>query len=245
MDPDRSHRPLWPVLALAFFTLVASPFLVGGPFGRGVVSALIGLTAVMALLRSGATRAVTLGGEIGLVAATIVSIIARNAGEPDDWMTIVSTAIFCLLLLVTPLVIVLRMTQRPKITLDTVAGLLAAYIQFGMFFAALYEFIALVTGDPFFQGTAADGYMDYQFFSFTTLTTLGYGNLVPRGEVGQTLAVVEAILGQVFLVTVVALAVSNLGAAVPRRRIRSGGPVPDEEPTEAPAGGADATAPPA
>jgi len=59
--------------------------------------------------------------------------------------------------------------------------------------------------------------MDFQFFSFVTLTTLGYGNLVPASDVGQSLAVMEAVLGQVFLVTVVALAVGNLGAALPKR----------------------------
>jgi hypothetical protein len=39
------------------------------------------------------------------------------------------------------------------------------------------------------------------FFSFTTLTTTGYGNLVPAGNPGQTIAVVEMILGQLFLIT--------------------------------------------
>ena len=60
--------------------------------------------------------------------------------------------------------------------------------------------------------------MDFQFFSFVTLTTLGYGDLVPGTEVGQSLSMVEAVLGQVFLVTVVAMAVGNLGATLPQRR---------------------------
>ncbi|MEZ5349172.1 MAG: potassium channel family protein [Microthrixaceae bacterium] len=60
--------------------------------------------------------------------------------------------------------------------------------------------------------------MDFQFFSFVTLTTLGYGDLVPGTEVGQSLSMVEAVLGQVFLVTVVAMAVGNLGATLPHRR---------------------------
>ena len=68
--------------------------------------------------------------------------------------------------------------------------------------------------DDLFSGQTATS-MDFQFFSYVTLTTLGYGNLVPEGDLGMTLASLEAIIGQVFLVTVVALAVGNLGAEAP------------------------------
>ena len=53
---------------------------------------------------------------------------------------------------------------------------------------------------------------DYSYFSFVTLTTLGYGDLVPRSDIARTLAVFEAILGQVFLVTAVARIVSLIGS---------------------------------
>ena len=42
------------------------------------------------------------------------------------------------------------------------------------------------------------------FFSYTTLTTTGYGNLVPAGTVGQSFAVLEMLVGQIFMVTLVA-----------------------------------------
>ena len=68
---------------------------------------------------------------------------------------------------------------------------------------------------PFF-GDAGDGTIaDVLFFSFITLTTTGYGNLVPAQNPGQSLAVLEALLGQLFLVTAVAKIVS---AWQPRRR---------------------------
>ncbi len=53
--------------------------------------------------------------------------------------------------------------------------------------------------------------MDSLYFSFTTLTTLGYGDLTPAGDVGRMLAITEALIGQVYLVTIVALIVTNLG----------------------------------
>jgi hypothetical protein len=49
------------------------------------------------------------------------------------------------------------------------------------------------------------------YFSFTTLTTAGFGDLTARTDLGHTLTVFEALIGQIYLVTVVSLIVSNLG----------------------------------
>jgi voltage-gated potassium channel Kch len=57
------------------------------------------------------------------------------------------------------------------------------------------------------------------YFSFATLTTVGYGDLTARTDLGRTLAVMEALLGQLYLVTVVSVGVANL---VPRRRLDGG-----------------------
>jgi uncharacterized membrane protein len=68
---------------------------------------------------------------------------------------------------------------------------------------------------PFFANVDAPDGTDYLYFSFVTLTTVGYGDLVARGSLGRMLAVSEALLGQLYLVTVVALLVGNVGR--PRR----------------------------
>jgi len=59
------------------------------------------------------------------------------------------------------------------------------------------------------HSTTASTAADYVYFSFVTLATLGYGDLVPRTTLGRMLAVTEALVGQLYLVTVVALLVSN------------------------------------
>ena len=61
-------------------------------------------------------------------------------------------------------------------------------------------------------------YSDFEYFSFITMTTVGYGDLTPATRLGQTLVTFEAVAGQVFLVTVVALTVSNLGRSTMRAR---------------------------
>jgi hypothetical protein len=79
----------------------------------------------------------------------------------------------------------------------------------GMFFAFLYHALGLSqTQPPFFGSQGAGTFSQDLFFSFTTLTTTGYGNLVPSGNPGQTFAVLEMLIGQLFLVTAVAKVVS-------------------------------------
>jgi hypothetical protein len=63
---------------------------------------------------------------------------------------------------------------------------------------------------PFFAGGEPATVAHCLYFSFTTLATVGYGDLVARSDLGHTLAVSEALIGQIYLVTVVSLIVSNL-----------------------------------
>ena len=74
--------------------------------------------------------------------------------------------------------------------------------------AFLYVAFSRWGHSAFFAGHAAARSSDYLFFSYTTLTTTGYGNLVPAGTVGQSFAVLEMLVGQIFLVTLVAGLVS-------------------------------------
>lgn len=77
-----------------------------------------------------------------------------------------------------------------------------------MAFAFAYRVLGAVQASPFF-GANGDGTVSQDlFFSFVTLTTTGYGNLVPAGNPGQSLAMLEALMGQLFLVTAVAKIVS-------------------------------------
>jgi hypothetical protein len=89
----------------------------------------------------------------------------------------------------------------------------------GMAFGFLYGAIDRFGGDSFFAGGDPATVSHCLYFSFTTLATVGYGDFVSRSDLGHTLAVSEALIGQIYLVTVVSLIVSNLGR--PARRDRA------------------------
>ncbi len=132
---------------------------------------------------------------IGLVAATNI-----NVGVAYLWIVLV--------LLGGAVMIVHRVLTFGTVTLESIFGAVSAYLLLGLMFAALYAAIDhLGAGHFFANGQPANG-KTFQYFSFTTLTTLGYGDFTAAGNGGRSVAMLEAITGQVFLATLVARLVS-------------------------------------
>lgn len=114
-----------------------------------------------------------------------------------------------LLYLIAPLAILRHVLSRRTVDLQTLLAAIAAYLLIGMFFAFAFRVIGAIDSSPFY-GPNGDGTMSENlFFSFTTLLTIGYGNLVPASWPGQTLAVAEGLIGSLFLVVAVAKVVSS------------------------------------
>lgn len=82
--------------------------------------------------------------------------------------------------------------------LQSLLAVVAAYLMLGMAFTFAYNLIALVTQVPTFGTDAADSLSSQLFFSFTTLTTTGYGNVVPVAAAVQNIAIREALTGSSF-----------------------------------------------
>ena len=94
-------------------------------------------------------------------------------------------------------------------TIHSMFGVLCLYLLIGLIFAVAYAAIQDVSTVDFFT-TKDGGRDDFLYFSYATLTTVGYGDLVAATNLGRSLAITEALLGQIYLVTVVALIVANL-----------------------------------
>jgi Ion channel len=103
----------------------------------------------------------------------------------------------------------LRTTRH--VGLQSVLGVLSLYILLGMLFAFVYGAIDLLADEPFFAGVETATVSECLYFSFITLTTVGYGDLSASSDLGHTLSIFEALLGQIYLVTVVSVLVSNVG----------------------------------
>ena len=122
-----------------------------------------------------------------------------------------------LLTLALAVVIGLGAVEQGEVNSKSVAGAICVYVLLGMIFMHVFGVMAVLGHGQFFaQGT--DGTRALRlYFSYTTLATLGYGDYTAAGNLGHSLAVLEALLGQLYLVTVVAVVVTRLG---PLRRPR-------------------------
>ena len=106
------------------------------------------------------------------------------------------------------------------VRVEAVMGVLSLYVMLGLLFAFLFGAIDRLGGEPFFATGDPATVANCLYFSFTTLTTVGYGDLAARSDLGHTLCVFEMLIGQIYLVTVVSLIVSNLGRRDPPKPAR-------------------------
>ena len=103
-----------------------------------------------------------------------------------------------------------RIVVEPFVSGRTILGLLCVYLLIGMTFAATYITIAVVSGEPFFAQTHQAQPVDFTYFSLVTLATVGYGDFTAANPMPRMLAAIEGLTGQLYLVTVVAVAVSRV-----------------------------------
>jgi hypothetical protein len=150
----------------------------------------------------------------------VLAAIVNLFGSQNDALGAVVFAISAFLYLIAPVSILRALIMAGTVDRETVLGAVDAYLLIGFFFAFVYRAIGYAEAGPFF-GQGGEGTITQDmFFSFTTLTTTGYGNLVPASNPGQTLAVMEMLIGQLFLVTAVAKVIN---AWNPVRRSRDDG----------------------
>jgi hypothetical protein len=143
----------------------------------------------------------------GLALAAVLLAIA-NAVFGSDTCLGLSSLIQMLLFILAAGAILRTVVTATKVGFRTILGAVSVYIIFGLLFTFLYVGIDRLQAGNFFGAGAHVGTGDYVFFSITTLTTTGYGNLVPAGQPGQMFAGLEMLIGQIFLVTLIAGLVS-------------------------------------
>ena len=96
------------------------------------------------------------------------------------------------------------------VTMHTMFGVLCIYLLLGMLFSYAYGLVGDAQSTPFFASGINADISDYLYFSFATMTTVGYGDLAAATDVGRSVAIAEALIGQIYLVTVVAVIVGGL-----------------------------------
>jgi hypothetical protein len=211
------------ILATFVLTVTLPP---EGWAGRVAAIAFAGATAVIALTSSNA-RLVRVRLAIGAALTAVVAAALAKATSSDALLG-AAFIIDSLLLLIAATTILRRVVGAAEVDFRTILGAISVFTLLGLLFGYLYLALGRLGGGQVFAGVPHAQTRDYLFFSYTTLTTTGYGNLVPAGDVGQIIAVFEMLIGQFFLVTLVAGLVSLWRPGAKARRKAEGR---DEQPT--------------
>jgi hypothetical protein len=182
-----------------------------GGLQQVVVTALAGGTLVLAFRAGGLSPRLTRAIAVFATAALSVAIVRATAGGVGEGTArAVNAALVALGPPAVAIGLVRELRDSGEVRIEAVSGVLCLYVLVGMAFGFLYGAIDKLGGDPFFAGGQSATVAHCLYFSLTTLATVGYGDFVARSDLGHTLAVSEALIGQIYLVTVVSLIVSNL-----------------------------------
>ena len=190
-----------------------------------MVTALVGGVLILAVHTSGGRARLS----IIVVAITLgASVLTAISGFSPRF-----GLLWLLLVVAAPIVVMRRLLQHDRVTNETILGAICAYLLIGLAYTFLFIGIDQAGSTLFFgneEPTTA-----FMYFSLVTMTTLGYGDLAPATEVARIVSASEAVVGQVFLVVLVARLVALYGGGwrrEPRRRRRGRRDTPDE--TDAP-----------
>ena len=204
------------LFATFFFGGIAQP----GELQRVIGTILVGTTLMLALYAAEMPPK-RMRIAVAIVLAVVIGVVILSvAGKGRTAIGIAAIANALLVMLAPPAVaigLLRNLRTTGTVTITVVAGVLCLYLLLGLFFAFIYTAIQNLGGAPFFANGAAATSDRSVYFSFVTLATLGYGDYTARTNLGHTLSVTEALLGQIYLVTVVATIVARLA---PRRLAR-------------------------
>jgi len=210
-----AHYRYGEVLLLILASLVVQLAAPDGDWAHVVVVALQGATLVAAVVTSRAHRYLI---RLTVVATALLVLGAITAVVGGDQIGNDSARVITLLLIaLAPPVLVRGMIRQfreeGRITLQTMFAVLCLYLLIGLFFGTAFATIETIEDTRFFTATGESKTADFLYYSYSTLTTTGFGDLVTETDLGRALSIAEALIGQIYLVTVVALIVGNLRPA--------------------------------
>lgn len=215
--PD-SYGLLLPLIILSLFATAVSR-----PNAGDVIAVSVGGgTLLFALYTSRAPRSMRYAAGVLLVGSALAAAIVGGS-DPEAELAL-GSAVLLVLYAGALAAIVRRLGGHLRVDGATLLGVMCVYLLLGLVFASLFGLIGAIQHTAFFTGNAGDGtWTDRVYFSYTTLTTVGYGDFAAATGVGRIAAISEALTGQLYLVSVVALVVGNFGRSRPAPEARRGG----------------------
>ncbi len=201
------------LLLSLLFLIILLPILYTTALGQIALNLLLTLTILSSLYTVSQKRRLVVGGLIlaGMTFVTMwYSLITSNAP-----VAFVSLCLGMVFFMFTTISIIVHIFQEEEVTVDEIAAAISTYLLIGMTGAFLYAIIEYLVPGSIVSTTPASPmvrmhgpefpyFADYIYFSFTSLTTLGFGDIVPATPIARTFSYLEAVIGQIYLTVLVA-----------------------------------------
>jgi hypothetical protein len=216
--PVQQYRP-WRFLVLLvalFLLLVIQPMLRGFSIRGSVFDILYSLVLVAAILSlcqgRWPTRLALILGVPALLGRWLAYILASSG---DDFVALTDHFVEILFLGFVAVMILRAILTQGSISLDSIFGAICAYLLLGMAWGSLYSVIEVLQPGSFqATGKLADSVKSAEargpvlvYYSFVTMTTVGYGDITPVSPPARTLSWLEAMMGQFYIAVLVAFLV--------------------------------------
>ena len=200
----RTHLEVLVILSAIFITQAALP---DENWSRAVQIVLQAVALTLTLRLGTLSRPVVAIGRVVVIVAVVTGIVTVFFDGGRGVMLFVNLVLVAL----APIAILRAIRAHHQITWATVVGAISIFLCIGLFFACLHQIIYELDDNAFVVANGELHPATFQYFSFITLTTVGFGDVLAVSNFARTMTALQAIIGQIFLVTVVALVVGNIG----------------------------------
>ena|ERR1700726_653101 len=200
-------RHLVLLISLLLLFLI-SPFVAVARYGTVVINTagvIVLLSGIYAMSEQRRLFVLTLIGSVAAVATNLLMVVFQS-----EWIAIAWHGFTLLLLGLFSVGILEDVLRRGQISADKICGAICVYLLIGFAWAFGYGIIELINPGSFSGLAEIDAnnhvgqMMQMRYFSFATLTTLGFGDILPRSPSARTLATLEAVTGQIYLAVLIA-----------------------------------------
>jgi len=185
---------------------------ISSEIGWLIVSFSVGISLLVGLRASGVTKRWLNIADTLIVLTLLASVVSAVLARISDYASPASVGrpslIWVVVAIISPVVVLRRVLSHRNVTVETLWGAMSVYLLIAIAFNYVFLEVQRFGSVPFFG--VEESTSSFMYFSVVTITTLGYGDLAPASDIGRYFATSEAIIGQVFLVTIVARLVSLL-----------------------------------
>lgn len=203
---------LYILLTLLFLGIFISPLsLVGSVISNIIVECIFAVILITGIF----TIPCSIILRFGMMFITFFAVIARVLDKLDHSNFTIETTnnILAAINLIAFSILIVKHFLIDKAKLrHRIAAAVAVYLIFGVFWARLYDVVYLFNPTAFSINEKITQFT-LTYFSFTTLATLGYGDIVPLSTLARSLSILEGVTGQLYLVILISSLVSEFSAA--------------------------------